>query len=1063
MPAIIKPSRISVSHQTEPTRDGALTTVSAYILFDFSEPDRLLTEQALWPMVTEQMPQGTIFDKCQLKPKGELIIAGSALSPTDAPIEGIRVSAQFGNFQKQLTVFGDRYWRLTDEGVQMSRPVPFLEMPICDARAFGGDGFTPNAKGKGFGARRLLEAGFDAALPNVEHSAQLIKSPDDRPVPAHFGPIPPDDATRLRYLGTYDQHWIDHVSPLKPDDFNPLYHCEAPPDQRFDTFFEGGETFTITGMSRGETTVGGRLPRLTARCFYKLAQHDALMETTMRCDTVTLFPNVQKATLTFRGLVRGSDRFAEDIASLMVALEQSDAEAREREYYADVFKKRTSKDDAHKYALSDYQLMPQVNPAIISARRQAKLEKAAADRQKYIDNQNWAMSKLLEDEGLPGDLFPPSTTDVTDDIPLIAQPTQEEMENGDLDLAALLDDVKAVEDALLERREREMVRAELQRRAFVAAISPDQLTPSMKKPIVEEETVEKFPDLELDPDLEEGLRQIKGQLSSTSGRNQIGLTANAEDGNHETDAQPADLIQLFDEPESLSQEEVETAFQQAVARALKLPEGGILSDLRKAIEDMDLSALDGFADDIPPAAEVSADQFDAMLAELSAPSVAATPVGASAGGPPNSGINGQTNDNQDPQGAQPLADIKQVELLETLMEHARGLEPEDSSPPAGQSPGESALSSRSLAMEQLKEAEETVDENMAMARRNSPTPLFPPEPLPEGVPVRIGAFVAEKLREGHDFKGADLAGADLRGADFSGMDLAGTFFEQADLTGARFCQSNLAGAVFAGAKLDNADFSGADLTQANLNKVSARNLCLDRARLHDLQIFQSDLSGSTGTGADLETIRFIESTLDNVRLQQSRITDCQLLTGSAEGFAAIGSKLLRTMFVVLPMSRMNLSDSELERVGFMEVQAAGANCRNGKWKSVGVMGGSDLTGSRFDNLDAVESSFNTAKMAECCFLRAKGNACFFNACDLEANDFRLASFHNSLFGRSNFEGSDFFGANLFMAALTGVNLERCSMRAANLYAANLLEARLKGCDLTGANLGKTLMEQPAHA
>jgi hypothetical protein len=95
LPAIIKPSRVSVAHQTDPTKDGALTTVSAYALFDFEEPGRLLTEQALWPMVTEQMPNGAIFDKGQLKPKGEVIIAGNALSPTDAPIEGIRVSVRF--------------------------------------------------------------------------------------------------------------------------------------------------------------------------------------------------------------------------------------------------------------------------------------------------------------------------------------------------------------------------------------------------------------------------------------------------------------------------------------------------------------------------------------------------------------------------------------------------------------------------------------------------------------------------------------------------------------------------------------------------------------------------------------------------------------------------------------------------------------------------------------------------------------------------------------------------------------------------------------------------------
>lgn len=1025
-----------MAHQTEPSRDGALTTVSAHALFDFSDPKRFLTEQALWPMVVEQMPNGAIFDKGQLKPKAELIIAGCALSPGDAPVEGIEVSARFGSFHKRLAVFGDRFWQMTDQGVKMSRPVPFLKMPIGDAQAFGGQAFPQNPRGKGFGARQLVDAGYDAPLPNVEDPAHLIKSVDDQPCPAHFGPIPADDPARLRYLGTYDQHWIDNVSPLKPEDFNPLYHCDAPQEQRFDTFFEGGEAFAISGMSRGAASVGGVLPRLVARCFYKLAQNSGLVETDMRCDTVTLFPNVEKAVLTFRGLIRGSDRFAEDIETLMLAFEETDAPRRDRAYYADVFQKRTSKDDAYKYALADYQLMPMVDAAILSARRQAKLDKAAADRQKFQDNQTWATRKMLADEGIPPDLLPDRDTSILDDLPLVAQPTQEELENGDLDIAMLLDDIQAVEDALLEKRDREMVKAELQRRAVLAVTPPDRLQPNMKTPIADDALMARYPDIELDPELAQGLEQIRTDLAVIEER-KIGPPAAADEGDG-----PAALDRL-DELFGADEEAVETAYRKAVARALRQPEGSLLADFRKAVEEMDLSGL---------AHAVPEDTDD-------------TPAGAlgSEDAPPKAML----TDRLETEAAQSSSPIVQKDtfgdMLDELMAHVDTAETEGNQPPAHRPQSEAAPTSIDMVMDRLEEAQATVDDSMVMARQHAPTALFPIEPLPDGVALRLGTLVTEKLREQHDFKGADLAGADLRGADFSGRDLSETFFEQADLTGARFAGCNLTGAVFTGATLDKADFSGADLTHANLSKVSARELRLDKARLRDLHIFQSDFSQSSGSQVALEQVRFIETTLDGLRLKQSRVSDCQFLTGRADGFAATASKLQRNMFVMLSMAGMEFSSSDLERVAFIEVNAPGADCRNGIWNSVGFMGACNLTGSRFDALEATESSFNMAKMSESCFLRAKGKTCFFNTCDLEANDFRLASFRNSLFGRSNFKGSDFFGANLFMAAMTGADLRHCSMRAANLYAADLMDAKLAACDFSGANLGLTLLEQPAHA
>ncbi|GGB45825.1 hypothetical protein GCM10011316_17410 [Roseibium aquae] len=1083
MPAIVKPTRVSAAYVTEPVRGGAHTTVSAHVLFDLAEPGRLLTEQALWPMVAEQLPNGAVFDKGQLKPKAEVLVAGCALSPSDTPVEATQVTLRFGALTKSLAVFGDRVWRLTDRGIEMSRPVPFLKMPIGDVQAFGGQNYAANRRGKGHGARALVDAGYDAPLPNIEDPRALIRSVDDCPAPAHFGPLPADDARRLTYLGTYDEAWIKSVSPCKPDDFNPLYHCEAPEDQRLDAFFQGGETFSVSGMSCGAPAVGGTIPRLRGRCFYFNLAENALIETQMRCDTITLFPNVEKATMTFRALVRGQDRFAEDISAVMVALEDAGAPPRDPSYYADVYARRTSKDEAHKYALADFQLMPERDAAEISARRKAKLEKAKADRDRFLANQNWGLRKTLEDQGLPANLLPPPDDSVIDDIPLVGIPTAEEIENGDLDLAELLEDMKVLQDALTERQNRELAQAELQRRAIVASLPAGMMSGDVSREIVDDAHLARYADIELDPSVKDALEAASRGLDQAK----TGATfpPAEEIGNPEAvDHLKAALQSAFDDLDNGSSEGpdvIETHYRKAVARALGLPEGSILHDARQTLNVLDLSAIDQIdkGPERPPGA--MNDTFAALVGEAGRAEPAVGPDGGSPETLTRAGI--LTDDplvsEESKAKTKELADQLEAALrdmnmpfvtrddgadvLGDLMGVIGEIETAGKADLEGLSPSQAARKTMDDGRIRFDEAETQIAESLKVARQQSPAAIFPMEALPEGVPDRLGAFVRDERAKGHTFKGADLAGAQLQGIDFSGCDLRDTFFEQCDLTGANFARTNLSGAVFTGACLDKANLSDADLSKANLSGVRMLEANLDRATLDDLVVIRSDFSGTKATGAVLSMVRFIECTLDRTAFTESEIRDLQLISGSALDLSMRASRVERAVFVTVSLGSANFAQSDLERIGFTEIQAPGSTFAGARMLSVGFMGNSDLTASDFSEISAQDSSWNTAQMAESCFLRARCNSVFFNTCQLEATDFRLGSFHNTLFGKSVLRDSDFFGAHLYGASLTQTDLRRCSMRNANLYAANLLEAKLASCDFTGANLALTLLEQPTHA
>ncbi|MDE1991693.1 MAG: DUF2169 domain-containing protein [Rhizobiaceae bacterium] len=1067
MPAIIKPSRIATALHMEPTESGGQMTLSAFILFDFADPRKFLTDQALWPMVVEQMPKGAIFDKGQLKPKGEMIVVGSAMAPGDEPITGIRVAARLGTIEKRLVVFGDRYWRMTDRGIVMSEARPFDQMPIDDLHAFGGPDHKLNPRGRGDKARQIVDAGYEAPLPNVEDADRPIRSIDDRPIPTGFGPLPPDAPQRMRYAGTYDQNWIKNVSPRRPADFNPLFYCDAPEDQRFDTHFNCDEAFTVSGMSRGGLAAG-QLPNVRLRAFIHRSD-GTLTETRMVCDTVTLFPNITKATMAFRAVAKGADSFCDDIATVMIAMEHAEAPPRPADYYRHVFGLRTDRQEAHKHVFSDFQLMPEPDLAIVSARRAAKLEDARAKQQLFMDNMNWAAKKAIEDRGLPADLVPPPDDSKIDSLPPVPLPTAEEIAAGDFDLAELIDDVKTMEKAVLEMRDREMAAAELQRRAIVKSAPAAFLNDFLKQPIADDAHMARFPDLTLDDDLVSGLAGADRVL----GDNKTALEGLHPEFSGEAFAHlPDTLDNIFDalgDSEPVDEEAVEAQFAAACARAMRQPEGSLLFEARQSIEKTRLDGFD-FSQPVDETSDVHR-EFGNLFGDITTlplpEEAAATPAGLF-----------PTEEIAFDRGDAEQAIVKAAATIEAKFPHLVGSGDGDAierlmskvreftpaaADPEGKKAAPAALVERkkSEALQTLDEAEEMVDEAVLAGRQKTPTAIFPMQAFLPGVASRLGAFVIEKLNEGHDFKGADLAGADLRNADFSGIDLRATFFERADLTNARFVGANLEGAVFTEATLTGADFSGAVMDKANLSKAVLHGSTLDRCQLNNCTFVGTDFTGASAREMRASRMTIIESVLDEADFSGAEMSELQILKSKADGLVLDKARISRASFMVLAMKDASFEDAVLERVAFMELTAPGANFSRAYMNCVGFIGKGDLSGGCFEEVVATDTSWNTADLTESCFVRARCDSCLFNDCDMSASDLRLASLKRARFDKSILVDSDLFGANLYGAAIGKVDLRRTSLRGANLYLADLTDAKLGSCDLTGANLGKTLLEVPS--
>ncbi|MDL2408871.1 DUF2169 domain-containing protein [Rhizobium calliandrae] len=1066
MPALIKPSRLAAALRAEPVPQGGLLTVSVFILFDFENPRQILSEQALWPMVTDQMPPGAIFDKGSLKPCGEVIVAGAALAPSGIPVTGLQVVVRLGSIEKTLNVFGDRFWRRTDRGVELTPAIPFDRMPMDEAHAFGGPRFAENPRGKGHDAHAILEAGYDAPLPNLENPQHLIRSPDDQVRPAHLGPLPPEAPHRTRYAGTYDQRWVKNRAPMKPDDFNPLFHCDAPDDQRLETFFSGDERFSVSGMSRGAAIVGGALPNMAPRAFVHRPSDDSLTETPMVCDTVTLFPNITKAVMTFRGLAKACDPFCEDIGSVMLACEHREDQPRPAEYYVRIFKLRTDPEQTARHVLSDFQLMPLRNEAKIRARRAARIERAKQGQQTFVDNQNWLIRKAMADQGVLPSLAP-LTIDELDEMPLVPLPDREEIERGEVDIAELLDDVEALSQAIAAKNDLHTAKAELSRQAAVKAIPPSFLPEHVLKPLASEKDLARYPGLTPFDGASEELRvDLSAMRPTRSGDDLFADLVNP------VDKQIDEVFAAIDTPKAMEPGFIEAQYNKACARAMKLPEALLFHEIRLEIESVGAPSMGDNLKVGPDEPKFIAEVVQRMN-EISkrpiedvAPSPTLTPAFSSMAGPDGDTSKTAAAIAEGMQSASAhlssllpgVAASRSASLDDMLATLIASLPASPSTAP-GQTLSEVTAQKLTDASENIAAAEAKMTQTILEARQKTPAAIFPLEPLAAPVAQRLGAFVMEKLAQGHDFSGADLAGATMIGADLTGRSFRSTFFERCDLSGTSFADADLEGAVFTETNLENANFTGARVGGINLSKANLRGARFDGCRIANTTLVGVDMRGASFRHTTLSEVVLIDCQLDDADFAGTLLADFQVLRGQADGIVMAEAEVARGVFIEVSMKQGVFRGASFERTTFGDVIAPNADFSRVHLKGSSFIGACDLTGGMFAEAAAISSSWNGSRLGRSCFLRATLNRSLFNGCEMPECDLRLASLREARLDRSALAGSDLFGANLYAASLAGCDLTCVSLRGANLYFADLDGAKLGHCDLTGANLGKTTMER----
>ncbi|MBJ7549782.1 DUF2169 family type VI secretion system accessory protein [Marinomonas ostreistagni] len=253
-------------------------------------------------------------DLAPVKPKCDVVMHAFAYSPDEQGVLDREVTLKVGDqIHKTIRVLGPRYWKATLLGVEPDKAQAFRKQEIRYDLAYGGvDSTDFDTKGKvyecesnpigiGYAPKTPLPKLVGTPAPQLEAADQPIKSPDKKHYrPMAFGPIARRSQPRLSFGGTYDQNWLDNVSPFLPADFDEQYYQFAPQDQQMN-YLQGGEEVTLVGVTSDQL----RQFQLPTTQLYMAVIKSGGQEEILDCHADTLFlePELERFSITWRAYV----------------------------------------------------------------------------------------------------------------------------------------------------------------------------------------------------------------------------------------------------------------------------------------------------------------------------------------------------------------------------------------------------------------------------------------------------------------------------------------------------------------------------------------------------------------------------------------------------------------------------------------------------------------------------------------------------------------------------------------------------------------------------------------
>jgi hypothetical protein len=226
----------------------------------------------------------------------DLLLFAHARAPRHRPVTQMEVRMTVGSWRRSIRVTGERAWvRGASGALRPTDPVPFLELPLTLANAFGGtgewDGLTvmcpDNEHGKGFFLTEDEAVG--GRLPNIEDPLALVAAWTDRPAPVGVGPCPIISSQRIRSGIGMDE--LGRIVELRPKFFNAAF-----PEMILERV-QVGDTVRVDGVLHDGPLVF-RIPDAAPQL--RLAFEDQIIEPKLDIDQVGIEADLGRAFIAYR-------------------------------------------------------------------------------------------------------------------------------------------------------------------------------------------------------------------------------------------------------------------------------------------------------------------------------------------------------------------------------------------------------------------------------------------------------------------------------------------------------------------------------------------------------------------------------------------------------------------------------------------------------------------------------------------------------------------------------------------------------------------------------------------
>ena len=228
-------------------------------------------------------------DFAYLKPHTDLMLVGHCYTPEKKPVVQIPVKFGVGEHVQTLTVLGEREWRRQLLSWKATEPQAFNKLPLRYEHAFGGAGDQYNPIGQGHAQM----------LPRIEFPNEPITSPNDRPLPAGFGPYARAWQYRQEKLGSYKRDYRDTRWPWFAEDMDWRYFNAAPPSGQLAAYLNGNEPLYFENLHPQHSRYRSQLPGIKPRLFTAVASK--LNEVQLNLDTLWVDMDNAQLVLLWRG------------------------------------------------------------------------------------------------------------------------------------------------------------------------------------------------------------------------------------------------------------------------------------------------------------------------------------------------------------------------------------------------------------------------------------------------------------------------------------------------------------------------------------------------------------------------------------------------------------------------------------------------------------------------------------------------------------------------------------------------------------------------------------------